>query len=150
VSHGDELQRPLRIRVIIADDYPAFLHALQRVIDGEPDMTVVAALGDGATALEAIRRLTPDVAVLDVRMPGLDGLEVAHRIVDDRLPTRAVLVTMHSDRVVFERAMAIGVRGYVLKDAALAEVAQAVRAAVLGSTYVTPTVSDAFDRKTEL
>ena len=70
-------------------------------------------------------------------------------MVDDRLPTRAVLVTMHSDRAVFERAMAIGVRGYVLKDAALSEVV-AARAAVLGSTYVTPTVSDAFDRKMEL
>ena len=134
---------PHRIRVIIADDYPAFSHALQRVIDAEPDMTVVAALGDGATALEEIRRGAPDVAVLDVRMPGLDGIEVARCLsVEDRVRTRTVIVTLHWHRAVFERAIAAGVSGYVPKDTALSEVVDAVRAVARGETYVSRALAD--------
>jgi DNA-binding NarL/FixJ family response regulator len=141
-SNGDEFQ-PRRIRVIIADDYPAFSHALQRVIDAEPDMTVIAAPGDGATALEAIRQLAPDVAVLDMRMPGLDGIDVARRLfVEDRLPARTVLVTLYWDRVVFERAIEAGVSGYVPKDTALSEIVNAVRAVARGETYVSCVLAD--------
>jgi two-component system nitrate/nitrite response regulator NarL len=125
------------IRIVIADDHDAFRHGLQKVIDAEADMTVVATLGDGATALDVIRRLTPDVAVLDVRMPGLDGIEVARRLfTQDRQPPRTVIVTMHWDRVVVERAVAAGVSGYVPKDTALSEIVFAVRAAARGQTYV--------------
>ena len=75
-------------------------------------MTVVATLGDGVTALEEIRRLLPEVAVLDVRMPGLDGIEVARRLsVDDGVRTRTLIVTLHRDRVVIERAIAAGASG---------------------------------------
>ena len=134
---------PHRIRVIIADDYPAFCHALQRVIDAEPDMTVVAVLGDGAAALEEIRRSPPDVAVLDVRMPGLDGIEVARRLsVEDGVHTRTVIVTLQWSRVVFERAIAAGVSGYVPKDTALTEVVEAVRAVAHGQTYVSRGLPD--------
>jgi DNA-binding NarL/FixJ family response regulator len=134
---------PHRIRVVIADDYPAFCHALQRVIDAEPDMTVVAALGDGAAALEQMRRVPPDVAVLDVRMPGLDGIEVARRLsVEDRVPTRTVVVTLHWSRGVMERAIAAGVSGYVPKDTALSEVVDAVRAVARGHTYVSRALPD--------
>jgi DNA-binding NarL/FixJ family response regulator len=147
LSGDDELRMSGQIRIVIADDHPAFRHALQQVIDAELDMTVVAVVGDGAAALDVIRRLAPDVAVLDVRMPGLDGIEVARHLVDDRLRVRAVIVTMHSDRVVFERAIAAGVSAYVLKDTALSEVVQAVRTVARGHTYVSPAVSDGFDHK---
>jgi len=133
---------PHQLRVVIADDYPAFRHALQQVIDAEPGMTVVAALGDGATALEEMRRVPPDVAVLDLRMPGLDGIEVARRLsVDDRVPTRTVVVTLHWSRGVIARAIAAGVSGYVPKDTALSEVVDAVRAVARGETYVSRALS---------
>jgi two-component system, NarL family, nitrate/nitrite response regulator NarL len=142
-SRAHSVDVPHRIRVVIADDYPAFRHALQRVIDGEPDMTVVAALGDGATALEEIRRLSPDVAVLDVRMPELDGIEVARRLsVEDRVPTRTVVVTSHWSRRVIERAIAADVSGYVPKDTVLSEVVDAVRAVARGQTYISRALSD--------
>jgi len=137
-----------KIRIVIADDHPAFRHVLQHIIEAEPDMTVVAALGDGVSALEEIRRLAPDVAVLDVRMPGLDGIEVARHLAADRLGPRAVIVTMHAERVVFERANAAGVSGYVLKDTALSEVVEAVRTAVRGESYVTPALSAGFGHET--
>ena len=126
---------------MIADDYPRFRDALQRVIDAEPDMTVVAALGDGVSALENIRRLAPDVAVLDVRMPGRDGIEVALRLVEEQLCARAVIVTLHWDRLLFERATAAGVSGYVAKETALSDVVDAIRTVAGGQTYVARALS---------
>ena len=132
--------------MIIADDYHARSLALQRVIDAEPDMTVVATLGDGVTALEEIRRLLPEVAVLDVRMPGLDGIEVARRLsVDDGVRTRTLIVTLHRDRVVIERAIAAGASEYLPKDAALSEVVDAVRAVARGQTCVSRALSDGLE-----
>ena len=80
-------------------------------------------------------------------MPGLDGIEVAGRLVDDQLRTRAVIVTMHSERVIFERAIAAGVSGYVLKDMAFSEVVEAIRAAARGQSYVSSSLSAAFGRE---
>jgi len=137
-----------KIRIVIADDHPPFRHLLQHIIESEPDMTVVAAVGDGVAALDTVCRLAPDVAVLDVRMPGLDGIEVARRLVDDHLPTRAVIVTMQVERAVFERAIAAGVSGYVLKDTVLSEVVEAVRAVARGERYVTAAMSAGFGHET--
>jgi len=130
------------IRVVIADDHPIFRHGLQQVVEAQPDMQVVAAVGDGATALDVIRRSSPDVAVLDVRMPGLGGFDVATRADEEGLRTRLMFLTMHAEPVMFERAMAIGVKGYVLKDAALSEIVQAVRTVALGRTYLSPALSE--------
>ena len=141
MPNADEARTPGTIRIVIADDYPPFRHALQRVIDAEPDMAVIAAFGDGAAALEEIRRVGPDVAVLDVRMPGLDGIEVALRLVEERLPARAVIVTLHWDRLLFERAIGAGVSGYVAKETALSDVVEAIRTVACGQTYVAPALS---------
>jgi DNA-binding NarL/FixJ family response regulator len=130
------------IRVLIADDHPVFRHGLQQVIERQADMQVVESVGDGAAALEGIRRLSPDVALLDVRMPGLGGFEVAQRLNEDPLPTRVMFLTMHDEPVLFERAMAAGVKGYVLKDAALSEIVQAVRMVAAGRTYLSPALSE--------
>jgi DNA-binding NarL/FixJ family response regulator len=132
---------PSDIRVVIADDHPIFRHGLKQVVDAQPDMQVLEAIGDGTAALDAIRRLSPDVAVLDVRMPGLGGIEVATKVAEEGLQTRLMVLTMHDEPVMFERAMAIGVKGYVLKDAALLEIVQAVRTIAMGRTYLSPALS---------
>jgi DNA-binding NarL/FixJ family response regulator len=133
---------PPDIRVVIADDHPVFRHGLEKVVEAQPDMQVVAAIGEGTAALDAIRRLSPDVAVLDARMPGLSGLEVATKVAAEGLRTRLMVLTMHDEPVMFERAMAIGVKGYVLKDAALLEIVQAVRTIAMGRTYLSPALSE--------
>jgi len=133
---------PADIRVLIADDHPVFRHGLQQVVERQADMQVVEAVGDGTAALDAIRRLAPDVAVLDVRMPGLGGFEVAKQAADEQLQTKLMFLTMHDEPVLFERAMAIGVKGYVLKDAALSEIVQAVRTIAMGRTYLSPALSE--------
>ena len=134
------------IRVVIADDHPIFRHGLQQVVEAQPDMQVVAAVGDGATALDVIRRSSPDVAVLDVRMPGLGGFDVAKQVDEEGLRTRLMFLTMHAEPVMFERAMAMGVKGYVLKDAALSEIVQAVRTIATGRKYLSPALSDYLER----
>ena len=133
---------PTDIRVVIADDHPVFRHGLQQVVERQPGMQVVEAVGDGAAALDVIRRLSPDVAVLDVRMPGLGGFEVAEQAAGEGLRTRLMFLTMHAEPVMFERAMAIGVKGYVLKDAALSEIVQAVRTIAMGRTYLSPALAE--------
>jgi DNA-binding NarL/FixJ family response regulator len=130
------------IRVLIADDHPIFRHGLQQVVERQADMQVVDAVGDGTSALDTIRRLSPDVAVLDIRMPGLGGFDVAKQVADEGLSTRLMFLTMHDEPALFERAMAIGVRGYVLKDAALSEIVQAVRTIAIGRTYLSPALSE--------
>lgn len=130
------------IRVVIADDHPVFRHGLQQVVERQVDMQVVEAVGDGTAALDAIRRLSPDVAVLDVRMPGLGGFEIAQQVAEEGLRARLMFLTMHDEPVLFERAMAIGVKGYVLKDAALSEIVQAVRTIAMGRTYLSPALSE--------
>lgn len=129
-------------RVIIAEDHPVFRHGLTQVVEAEPDLRVVAAVTDGVAALECIRECTPDVAVLDLQMPGLDGLDVAQRLLESRAPTRVMFLTMHKELAVFERAMSLGVSGYVLKDAALLEIVQAIRIVASGRTYVSAALSD--------
>ncbi len=133
-----------RIAVVIADDHSAFRLALLRVIDAAPDMTVVAAVGDGASALDAIRRLVPAVAVLDVRMPWLDGIDVARRLAEDQQDTRVVIATLHWNREVIQRALAAGVSGFLPKETALSQVVDAVRAVASGQTYIAPALADSW------
>jgi DNA-binding NarL/FixJ family response regulator len=133
---------PPEIRVVIADDHPVFRHGLQQVVGAEPGLRIVDTVGEGESALRIIRESAPDVAVLDVRMPGIDGLEVARRVAVEQLPTRVMFLTMHAEPAVFERAMALGVKGYVLKDAALLEIVQAVRTVAMGRTYLSPAISE--------
>ena len=130
------------IRVVIADDHPIFRHGLQQVVERQADMQVVDAVGDGVAALDSIRRLSPDVAVLDVRMPGLGGFDVAKQVAAEKLQTKLMFLTMHDEPVLFERAMGAGVKGYVLKDAALSEIVQAVRTIAMGRTYLSPALSE--------
>jgi DNA-binding NarL/FixJ family response regulator len=114
------------ISIVVADDHPVVLHGLADVLRSNSDMKVVAVCSDGATALEAIRKWSPNVAVLDVLMPGLSGLDVLACIKVDGLATKVVLTAAASDGQLL-RATAGGVHGIVLKEEALTELVQCVR-----------------------
>ncbi len=130
------------IRVVIADDHPIFRRGLRQVIEGETDLRVVAESGDGKGALDEILRACPDVAVLDVQMPGMSGFEVAQQAGKEGVPASLVFLTMHSDPAMLDRAFAVGARGFVLKDGALSEIVQAVRSVAAGRTFVSAALSD--------
>jgi len=122
------------IRVVIADDHPIFRHGLQQVVEAQPDMQVVAAVGDGATALEVIRRSSPDVAVLDVRMPGLGGLELQSLLNGAGATSAVVFMTGHGDVQTGVRAMKSGAVDFLLKPVDGATLLRAVEDSVARDT----------------
>ena len=128
-------------RIVIADDHPLFRKGLRQVIDGEPDIVVVAEGSNGRDALDLIRRHRPHVAVVDIEMPQPDGLAVLRAVRDQGLPTRIVLLTMHKEEAMLREAFALGASGYVLKHSAAAEVIDSIRAAAAGEQYVSPALS---------
>lgn len=127
--------------ILLADDHPIFRHGLRELIEREPGLRVVGEADNGRSALELIGTHAPDVAVLDLDMPELDGFEVARRVRDLRLPSHIVILTMHNDELHLSRAIDLGVRGYLIKDAAAAEVVDCIKAVTAGRDYVTPSLS---------
>jgi DNA-binding NarL/FixJ family response regulator len=127
-------------RIIIADDHPIFRKGLRQVIE-DAGMRVVAEADDGEEALKLIEQLTPDVALIDVDMPKLDGFQLARRIRDEKISVALVFLTMHKDEDVFNAALDAGVRGYVVKDSAVADIAHCVRAVLGGGHFISPAVS---------
>lgn len=127
------------IRVVIADDYAIFRRGLRLVIEADPQIAVVAEAEDGDKALRLITREQPDVAVLDVTMPGLNGFEVAHAVRDAGLSVAIVFLTMHKDEHYRRAALKVGAKGYVPKDAVVLEIARCIKAVAAGQSWHTMT-----------
>jgi DNA-binding NarL/FixJ family response regulator len=132
----------MTLRILLADDHAMFRSGLKAVIDTQPDFTCVAEVADGAAAVAETTRLRPDVAILDVRMPKLDGLEAAEAILGgDGVITRVlVLTTFDTDDYVY-RALAAGASGFLLKSLPPEELVAAVRVAARGDALVDPSVT---------
>jgi DNA-binding NarL/FixJ family response regulator len=129
------------LRIVIADDHPLLRAGLRQVIDRDGSMCVVADVGDGPAALERIEALRPDIVVLDIRMPGLDGFGVLREMHKRRLTAPVIFLTLHDDEELFNRAIDLGARGYILKDSALTAIVDGLRAVANGQYYVTPSLS---------
>jgi two-component system response regulator NreC len=130
-----------RITVLIADDHPIFRAGLRQVIEADAGVRVVAEAGTGDEALASIESVGPDLAVLDIDMPGRDGLEVARALRDRRSATRVIVLTLHKDDWFLNAALDAGVHGYVPKESAATEIAAAIRSVHAGQQYVSPVVS---------
>lgn len=131
----------VRTRLLIADDHPAFRAGLRALLETARDLVVVGEVATGGAAVESAATLAPDVVLMDVNMPGLDGVEATRRIVD-RAPHIAVLVlTMHDDDETVFAAIRAGARGYLLKGAQRAELLRAVRAVASGEAIFGPGVA---------
>ena len=129
---------PPTTTIFIADDHPVFRQGLRQLLEREPGFSVVGDAGDGRSALAAIERLHPQVAVLDVDMPGMDGLAVAAAVRERRLPTAIVCLTMHKDSRILNSALNAGVMGYVIKDDAAIEIVESVKSVASGRHFVSP------------
>ena len=122
--------------VLIADDHPLFREAIARVIAEQPELELVAEAADGRAALEKIRELAPDVAVIDVRMPELDGSDVLTALRDEGLPTNVVFLSAFLDSKTVYDAVAAGANAYLSKEAETDEIVAAIRAAARGETIL--------------
>jgi two-component system response regulator DesR len=124
------------ITVLLADDEQLTREAIAALLGMEPDLDVVAQASTGPEALAAVTRRAPDVAVLDVEMPGMDGVAVAERITETRLDTRCVMLTRHARPGVLRRALAAGAKGFVPKSAPASLLAEVIRRVAAGGRYV--------------
>jgi two-component system response regulator DesR len=131
------------IRIVIAEDQALVLGALAALLDLEDDLQVVGRAGDGASALELVQALKPDVLVSDIEMPGLTGIDVAARLKASGAPTRVVIVTTFGRAGYLKRALDAGVRGYLLKDGPSALLAAAVRTVATGGRAIAPELAEA-------
>jgi DNA-binding NarL/FixJ family response regulator len=130
-----------RIKVLIVDDHPLFRNGLRSVIVASPRFELVGEAGDGEAALKFILEKKPDVAVLDVNLPGLTGLEVARKLQGKKIPTRLIILTMHKEEDMINRALDFGVNGFVLKENAIEDILEAIVTVAKGGSYLSPSVS---------
>jgi DNA-binding NarL/FixJ family response regulator len=131
-----------KIRIIIADDHPIFRKGLMLAIGSEHSIEIVGEAGDGLQALYLVEKLRPDVIVLDIEMPGLNGLQVAGEIIRRQLPSHIIFLTMYKEEDMFNEAMNLGVKGYVLKESAVNDITDAIKTVADGQNYTSPSISE--------
>ncbi len=131
----------MSIRILLADDHKITRQGLRSLLDKEFDMEVVAEAEQGRTAVRLVRDLLPDVVIMDVSMPDLNGMEATRQIVGEFSGVKVVALSMHSDTLFVSEMLKSGASGYLLKDCAFEELARAIRTVVAGRTYLSPSVS---------
>ncbi len=129
------------ISVMIADDHNLVRQGIRALLEKASDIRVVGEASDGQQAIEMCAQLRPDVLVIDIVMPRVNGLQAVERLRSDNIPTRAVMLSMYSDETMIRQALTKGAKGYVLKQAVSEELLLAIRAAVREETYLSPLVS---------
>jgi DNA-binding NarL/FixJ family response regulator len=130
------------ISIVIADDHLIVRQGLHALLEAEPDLNVIGQTGDGLEAVELVKRLNPDVAVLDLMMPGLNGLEVARQLSKMTPRTKIIILSMYDDEGFVLEALSNGVSAYVLKDTGSADLINAVREVICGHRYLSPSLTD--------
>ena len=130
-----------RLRVFLADDHALLREGLRALVNSQPDMECVGEASDGRAAVEQVRKLLPDVAVLDVSMPGLNGLEAAKKLKQRCPEVRLLTLTRHTDDGYLQQLLKAGVSGYVLKQSASSILLTALRAVAAGNLFLDPAIT---------
>ncbi len=126
---------------MLADDHPIVRQGLRQMIEADDELLIVAEAGEGKSALAAIREHAPEVAVLDIDMPVMDGFAVARALQHETVRPQIVFLTMHSEEELFQAALDLGTKGYVLKESAVNDIAAAIKAVAAGEAYLSPALS---------
>lgn len=135
------------INVFIADDHPVYREGLAQNWEGVPQINVIGSAGDGKSALEAIRQLKPDVAVMDLKLPELDGMQVLELLFAEDSPTSVLVLTAYMDSTTVYRALTHGARGFLEKAASFTEITEAVLQIGAGGTFIAPFAQDVLARE---
>lgn len=130
------------IRILLADDHAVVRRGFRLILDGQPGLQVVGEACNGREAVQLATALDPDIVILDVSMPDLNGIEAARRIVEEVPRTRVLALSMHRDGVYVREMLRAGARGYLLKDADDEALIDAVQAVARGDAYISPSVAD--------
>lgn len=129
------------IKVLIVDDHPLVRSGLRQVIREDDRIELVAETGNGELALQLIKEKKPDVAILDINLPGMSGLEIARRLQEENSATRVIVLTMHKEEDLCNRALDNGAMGFVLKENAVGEIVKAIAAVAEGEHYLSSHIS---------
>ena len=132
-----------RIRILLADDHAVVRQGFKMILDAQPDMEIVGQAANGREAVDLAEQLRPDVVVMDVAMPELNGIEATRRLASSVPHARVVALSMHKDSVYVREILRAGARGYLLKDSGAADLVAAIRAVASGESYLSPAVSNA-------
>jgi two-component system response regulator NreC len=130
-----------RIRILLADDHTVVRDGLRALVEKQPDMTVVGEAGDGRDTVRLAEEQTPDVIIMDIAMPNMNGIEATRRIVTSNPHTAVLILSMHQDESYVLRSLKAGAKGYLLKDSVRSDVLEAIRAVVQGRSFLTRKVS---------
>lgn len=131
----------MTIKVILADDHTIVRQGLRLLLDREEGITVIAEADNGRTALQLVKDLSPDLVVMDISMPEMNGIEATRRILSESPSTRVLALSMHSDRRFVDEVMKAGATGFILKDCAKDELVKAIRLIADSSSYIAPVVA---------
>ncbi|MET0643151.1 MAG: response regulator transcription factor [Candidatus Binatia bacterium] len=132
----------MTVRILIADDHKILREGLKSLLEKQPEFAVVAEAQDGLSAISAAKKHKPDIAILDIGMPDLNGIEVTRRIRSEMAETRVIALSMHADRRFVMGILEAGANGYLLKDSAFAELITAVTAVAKGKMYLSPSIAE--------
>jgi DNA-binding NarL/FixJ family response regulator len=132
----------MKTRIMLADDHRIMREGLKSLLNDEPEMEVIGEAENGRKAIEMADELSPDVVVMDIGMPELNGIEATRRIVQDHPHTKVVALSMHSDRRFMSEILKAGASGYLLKDGAFEELAGAIRTVMSQKMYLSPRIAD--------
>jgi two-component system response regulator NreC len=132
-----------RIRILLADDHAVVRQGFKMILAAQPDMEIVGEAANGREAVELAEQLRPDVVVMDVSMPELNGIEATRRLASSVPHARVVALSMHKDSVYVREILRAGARGYLLKDSGAADLVAAIRAVASGESYLSPAVANA-------
>jgi DNA-binding NarL/FixJ family response regulator len=134
--------------VIVADDHPIFRKGVIEVLKSHTELIIVDELDNGLTAYQSILSKRPQIAILDLEMPNLTGLEVCEKVLSEKNDTKFILLTMHRDQTYFDKAMKIGIHGFVLKDYAVEEILKCINEIMKGKKYVSENIESFLQKST--
>ncbi len=136
-----------KIKVILADDHPILVHGLISILAQRENIEVLGHSHDGLSAFNLIKESNPDIAILDVQMPELDGFKVTQRVLSEGLSTKIILLTMFNEESFVKKVFDIGVKGYILKDNAVTDIVNCIETVARGGIYLSPKVSELLLKK---
>lgn len=131
-----------KVKILIADDHPVFRHGLCMIIQNEANLTFLGEAENGKIALELVEQNKPDVVILDLDMPVMDGVETARNLYKKFPEVKTVILTMHKNRDLLNMMKSLNIKGYMLKDSAIIEIVDCIKKVVDGNTFISPAITE--------